>query len=222
MAQMLERIHEIDASPLTVKRPAPQRLGANCRNFGVLLVTMLRQQGIPARLRVGFAGPYGGSLSYDHRIAQYWDAEQQRWVLVDAMLDEPRRKALKIQFNPNDIGPSDQFSLAGDVWRRCRAGQADPHAFGDSETDRGMAPIRYALLHDFDALNKVELLGCDDWGPLIVKPEQALTAEDLAFLDRVAMLTTHVDENFDEMRALYESTPHGCAVRAELQQLGQG
>ncbi|MHB1907408.1 MAG: hypothetical protein ACYCQJ_00900 [Nitrososphaerales archaeon] len=79
----------------------------------------------------------------------------------------------------------------------------------DSETDLGMPPIRYALLHDFAALNKFELLGNDDWGELIKKKESDLTEDDLMLLDNIANVTKDPDRNFDEMRDLFDSSSYG-------------
>jgi excinuclease ABC subunit A len=60
--QRLKRMLEFDPAPLTLARqPADRQVGV-CRDFALLLVSMLRHQGIPARMRVGFAklpGPPG-------------------------------------------------------------------------------------------------------------------------------------------------------------------
>jgi hypothetical protein len=214
VSEMIARIRARDASSLARPRPPARRLGANCRNFAILLVSMLRHQGVPARLRVGFGGYFGGEMAYDHRIAEYWDGA--RWILADAQIDDVQRRARGIAFDTLDIRPEDPFWLAGDAWRLCRAGERDPNRFGDSDTDRGPAPIRYALLHDFAALAKLELLGCDDWGDLIVKPESTLTGDELALLDRIALLTATVDEELGALPDFFASTSYGQAVLAGL------
>ncbi|HLG64724.1 MAG TPA: transglutaminase-like domain-containing protein [Ktedonosporobacter sp.] len=213
---LIERIQIRHAASLTVERPPALRIGVICRNYAVLLVSMLRHLGIPARARVGFGGYFAAPYAADHRVTEYWDAAQDRWVLVDAMIDEVQRRANKLTFNTLDIGPDDPFWLAGVVWQRCRAGELDPLAFGDSIDDLGMPPIRYALLHDFAYLNKCEVPGCDAWGDLITKPEADLTADDLALLDRIADLTVNVDQQFATLRTLFEQTDYGQAVRREL------
>jgi transglutaminase superfamily protein len=213
---MLERIQRRHAAPLTVERPPVLRVGMICRNSAVLLVSMLRQQGTPARARVGFGGYFSSAYAADHRISEYWAEAQQRWIRVDAMIDEIQYHSLDLAFDTLDIGPDDPFLLAGEVWRRCRAGEFDPHDFGDSDTDRGMPPIRYALLQDFAYLNKCEVLGCDDWGELITKAEADLTSADLALLDQIAMLTTQADASFEELRALFAQTGYGQAVREQM------
>ena len=124
-------------------------------------------------------------------------------------MDEVQKKNRRIMFDVLDIQPENSFLVAGEVWLGCRKGSLDPMHFGDSETDLGMPPIRYALLHDFAALNKFELLGNDDWGELVKKKESDLTEDDLKLLDNIADVTKDPDRNFGEMRDLFDSSSYG-------------
>jgi excinuclease ABC subunit A len=218
--QRLERIVELDASPLTTARPPEKRVIGLCRDYGVMLTSMLRHQGRPARERVGFAAYFRcwerHGYRCDHRITEYWNAEQSRWILVDPQIDDVQRKQLPSEMDVLDLRTDTEFHLAGEVWLRCRAGEVDPNEYGDSPTDRGMAPIRYALLHDFDALNKVELVGMDAWHELIDKPEELVTEEEKRLLDEIAAVTLHVDTRFHDLRNLYNATTYGQAVQHQL------
>jgi hypothetical protein len=216
VSRMLEGILALDPAPLSVARSPQKRLYGLCRDFAVLLVAMLRHQGIPARERVGFGGYFNSEWYWDHRITEYWDAPHRRWVLVDPRLDGVQREVLQRKVDHLHITRESPFLLAGEVWQQCRAGQADPEIFVDSPTDRGMPMIRYALLHDFDALNKAELSGMDSWHELISKPEEAVTEADRRLLDEIAERTVRVDTQFQELRALYGATAYGRAVSAQL------
>jgi len=220
--EMLKRLVELDSSPLVVSRPPQKRKVSLCRDFAVLLVSILRYQNVPARVRVGFAGYYRAETPryWDHRIAEYWNEGLKRWVFVDAMTEEPILERLRFKIDPLDIDTSSEFLLAGDVWQRCRAGKANPQEFGDSPDDLGMAPIRYALLHDFDYLNKNELVGFDAWHSLINKPEDEVTEKDKALLDEIAEMTNHVDSNFSGLRELYQATSYGQTIQSRLSSSG--
>jgi hypothetical protein len=213
--EFLDRIHRMNSDSLVIPRPPSKRLGVICRNFAVLHVSMLRNAGIPARERVGFAGYLDDPKRtwWEHRITQFWNEKEKRWILGDAMMDDIQKKARKIEFNTLDIRQENSFLLAGEVWSGCRSGKLEPMRFGDSETDLGMPPIRYALLHDFAALNKFELLGNDDWGELIRKKESDLTKYDLELLDKIARVTIDPDRNFDELCELFEQSTYGKDVR---------
>ncbi len=129
IAQMLTRIHALDSRPLTSARDVGHRLPSVCRHFSLMLCSMLRHQGIPARPRCGFGAYFTPNKFEDHWVCEYWNADEQRWILVDAQLDAIQRKALNIDFNPLDT-PRNKFVIAGDAWQMCRSGLADPAAFG--------------------------------------------------------------------------------------------
>ena len=57
------------------------------------------------------------------------------------------------------------------------------------------------LVRDFLSLNKIELLPWDGWG-LMAGPEDVVSADDLALLDRMAALTLAGDSAFDDIRSL--------------------
>ena len=217
---LIAKLLAICAAPLSEPRPPRLRLGVNCRNFATLLVSVLRHMGIPARERIGFEGYLGGAIHYEHRIAEAWLAERGRWTRVDAFVDPNLAAAQAIALDPLNIAPSDPFYPAAAVWLDARAGRLDPDQFGDSPQDIGLPPIRYALLHDLDALNKFEVLGNDTWGDLIDMPQADLTAADMRFLDEVASLTLDPDAAFDAMTALHSKSEYGKQLRATAGAMG--
>lgn len=214
----LERLLALDPAPLTTARPPETRVYGLCRDYAVTLVAMLRHQGVPARERVGFCAYFDSAWYWDHRIAEYWHGAQQRWVLVDPHVQARPDKEHQTQVDPLEITHASRFLLAGEAWQLCRRGEADPDLFVDSPTDRGMAMIRYALLHDFDALNKVELVGMDAWHELIDKPEAQVTEAERQLLDEIAVLTVQPDAHFDQLRSLYATLPYSRQVQVRLQQ----
>jgi excinuclease ABC subunit A len=219
VAQMLARIRELDSTPLAIPREPTQRLVGNCRDHAVLFTALLRQQGIPARVRVGFARYFPSNKNEDHWITEYWDAGQSRWVLVDPQLDDIQREAFNINFNPLDMRFYDHFYTGGQAWQRCRSGQDKSYNFGFKKW-KGWGYIRGSLLHDLDALNRIELTPFDWWGEFIIKNERHLTIEDKALLDRLAELTMAADACFDEMQAAYEALPYSQVIRSKLRLLG--
>jgi hypothetical protein len=69
--QLLGEIVALDSRPLTQARPPKRRVLGNCRHFTVLMTTMLRAQGIPARARCGFGNYFGTGWSEDHWVGEY-------------------------------------------------------------------------------------------------------------------------------------------------------
>jgi len=204
IAQMLTRIHALDSRPLTSARDVGHRLPSVCRHFSLMLCSMLRAQEIPARPRCGFGAYFTPNKFEDHWVCEYWNAGEQRWILVDAQLDAIQRKALNIDFNPLDT-PRNKFVIAGDAWQMCRSGLADPATFGLTHIHlQGLWFVAGNVLRDLASLNRMEMLPWDVWGAMDMNDE-ALTAERKALLDRVATLTMAADDKFAEVRAIYES-----------------
>ena len=201
--RILERLNAEDGRPLTTSRPADRRLPGNCRQFTVLLVAMLRAQGVPARARCGFGGYFGTGWFEDHWVAEYWHAAEARWILADAQIDDVQRGMFPIDFDLMDV-PRDRFLVAGDAWALCRAGEADPAKFGLSFLNEGgYWWIAGNLMRDVAALNNMELLPWDVWGAM-PGPDETRTPELSALFDRLSELTGSPDESFAELRAVYE------------------
>jgi hypothetical protein len=204
MPRRLARMLELDPAPLTQVRPLERRLVGNCRDFSLMLASILRHQGVPARARCGFGAYFMPNHYEDHWVCECWSADQKRWILVDAQLDPFQCEQMHVPFDPLDV-PRDQFIVGGKAWQMCRSGQADPDQFGIFDL-HGLGFVRGDFIRDVASLNKVELLPWDCWG-IIETPDEALSADDLAFLDQLAALTSADVPNFDAVRALYESDP---------------
>jgi hypothetical protein len=201
VAQKLSKIIEIDNKPLTDSRTPENRLVGNCRDFTMMLTSMLRHRGIPARARCGFGRYFMSDKYVDHWVCEYWNSSEKRWILVDPQLDELQRDKLAIKFDTRDV-PRDQFIVGGKAWRLCRTGDADPDAFGIFDM-KGLWFVRGDLVRDIASLNKMELLPWDNWG-LAEKQETTLSIDDLALLDNVAALIEGDVPEFEIFRQLYD------------------
>jgi hypothetical protein len=204
LAQMLTRIHELDSRPLTAARDVGHRLPSVCRHFSLMLCSMLREQGVPARPRCGFGAYFTPGKFEDHWVCEYWNAADKRWILVDGQLDAIQRKALNITFNPLDV-PRDRFIIAGDAWQMCRLRGADTAAFGLTHAKlKGLWFVAGNVVRDLASLNRMEMLPWDVWG-LMTMDDASITDDQKALLDKVAALTLADDNAFANVREIYES-----------------
>lgn len=186
---MLERIVALDARPLAEPRTPDRRLIGCCRDASLLLCSMLRHKGVPARIRYGFA-PYLGTNGFngDHAVVEYWDGT--RWRLADAERAEPEIVFEGTTFSPLDI-PRGPYLTAGMAWQMVRGGETDEASFGVTPELCGLPEIRVALLVDIAMQNKNETLLWDVWG--IGEIDHQNSADDLALLDRAAELSADID-----------------------------
>ena len=201
--KILDQILTLDDQPLTVARPVDKRLASRCHHFMLLLVAILRHKRIPARARCGFGAYFNPGYFEDHWVCEYWNANEERWVLVDPQFDAVWREKLNIKHDICDV-PRDQFLVAAEAWEQCRKDEADPAKFGIYFTGmRGLWYIAGNLVRDLAALNKMETLPWDVWGAMPGLDEK-LKEDQLVFFDRLAALTREPDASFDELRQLYE------------------
>lgn len=201
VAEKLALIRSRMDRPLTEPRPLELRQVGNCRDFTLLMTSMLRRQGTPARARCGFGAYFTPNHFEDHWVCEYWNSELGRWVLVDSQLDALQREALNIDFDPLDV-PRDRFIVGGQAWQMCRQGLADPKQFGIFDVN-GWWFVWGDLARDFLSLNKIEILPWDYEIPVFRHPLEDPFPEDraeVAFYDRIAALTLAGDAAFDEVR----------------------
>ncbi len=224
MQQRLNRMMELDPSPLTIEREPKEKQVGMCRDFAVFLVSILRHKGIPARMRVGFAEYLGKEQSYksDHWITEFWHQAEGRWVLADPDVGGVPVGMIPVKdgVNLHDIRPDRDFYVAGSAWKLAREGKIRSDLFRYSGRWKGFPCIRGNLLHDFQALNKLEMGLFDYWDELHIKPETKMTVDDKILLDQVAALTIAPDLQFETLRQTFESLPRTQRIYARLRQLG--
>lgn len=83
----LRRLRDIGPEPLGQPRPPGRRIAGRCHQFALLLVALLRERGVPARMRLGFAAFFDAPRYEDHVICEYWTSGPRRWVRADPQLD---------------------------------------------------------------------------------------------------------------------------------------
>ena len=204
---ILAQIRGINSRPINQIRQLNERFIGNCRTYSVLVASMLRYQGIPARARCGFGRYFKAGWYEDHWICEHWSEEHHRWIMVDAQLDDFQSHELEIGFDPLDV-PQDQFIVGGKAWLSCRNGKTNPANFGIFDM-RGMWFIRGNLVRDFAALNKVELLPWDGWG-LIDRDDESIFHEEMKLLDDIASITSN-EIDCSTVREMYK-TKEGLKV----------
>jgi hypothetical protein len=169
------------------RRPE-QRFAGTCRDFAVLLCALLREAGIPARARAGFAGYFADGVLDDHWVVEVWH-DDRGWYLVDAQLaSAPRGTYTDADVDPLDV-PRDAFLVGGQAWQQCRAGSRDLDRIGTSAAGlTGLWEVQGNVVRDLANLNRVETLPWDTWGLIPVHYDR-LEPADVDLLDKVAVLS---------------------------------
>lgn len=177
--------------PLDAPRPASCRLGGCCRDHSVLAVAILREHGIPARTRLGFAGYFLPGYRNDHVVAERWSDAEQRWLRFDPELD-PAAHDFAVDDLPR--GDAAVFRTAAEAWLAHRAGldDLDDHGVGPDTPFFGPGFVHRYVIADLAHRQRCEVLLWDGWGAM-AEPGEPLSPEQLALTDRVAELTVAAD-----------------------------
>ncbi len=161
----LAHIQDLESSPLATPRQPKLRSVGNCRDFSVMLVSMLRHQGIPARARTGVARYFypDGSKLEDHWICEFWNATEHRWQQVDAQIDQVMRQTLRCTFDVTDL-PETQFLNGWQCYQEVAEARIEPERIGFGPDCYGLAYARYKLFGDLAFVTGDELLPWAGWG----------------------------------------------------------
>lgn len=163
VAELVAAILAKDPRPLGLRRPPSDRIVGVCRQYALLACAVLRQHGLPARLRVGFANYFTPDFWEDHWVCEHYDGSV--WRLLDAELTAEVRVRLGLAFDPADV-PRERFLAAGPAWLALRRGVHDPARFGVSFLGlAGLWLVACSLLRDLAALTMEEMMPWDHWGP---------------------------------------------------------
>lgn len=203
---ILKIITDRNNNPLSVERPPKERFVGSCRDYAIVLCSMLRHINIPARLRCGYANYFNieGEFFEDHWVCEYWNEEKDRWVLVDANVDEDVREKYNVAINNLSV-PHDHFIVAGKAWQMCRNGETDPNKFGVSSMGiKGFWLIRGNVVRDLAALNKVEMLPWDVWKIMDKGPDDFSPEEEWELLDDVAQVIAQ-DIDLEKVKSVFSN-----------------
>lgn len=182
VARRMELVETAGGRDLEPARRTP----GTCRDFALMTCSALRERGVPARVRCGFASYFPANPFEDHWVCEYWRPDESRWALADAQLDPLQREQLGVAFDPTDL-PAGTFLNAGEAWTLWRDGEAEDIAFGHGEA-RGAWFLRVNLMRDLFALRKQETSDWDAWRS-IPDPDKVLDDYALTVGDRIASAT---------------------------------
>lgn len=191
--ERLQNIMDLEDKPLSEPREPRLRSVGCCRDYALMLASILRHKGIPARVRTGvslyFVTPEG-PLFEDHYITEHWNAAESRWQLTDPQIDEVQRPAIAKGLNTNDL-PEDVFLTGWQLVEGLRAGNV-PKSVGFPPVNAGLTYGRNKLFADFVGITGHELPVHAWWG--IGNPKSVKAGDD-KLIDRMIELLQGIDAN---------------------------
>jgi hypothetical protein len=235
MSAILDTATARAPGPLDAPRKPEHLVGGSCRDHALLAVAILRQHGIPARTRVGFADYFQPGFRHIHVVAEQWRTSTRksvseetdaldaaaygdgrdedvpgRWVRLD-----PERSPDSGPFDAYDMptGEGSPFETAAEAWLALRAGRIDGTGYGADPKLPGLcgaAQIQSHVLADLAHRMRSELLLWDVWEARTL-PWHEPDEDTVLLTDRIATLTIRGDTGVPgaerELAALWHDNP---------------
>jgi Transglutaminase-like superfamily len=207
-AAMLAELYHRDPRGFVSDRSPANKLIVTCRFVAILVASILKSRGIPARVRAGYAPYIPSDHIEDHWITQYWHAPEERWVTIDA-----DGSLEQFSFDTFDM-PSGTFTFGADAWLSVRAGRQDPDAYrihGPTALDELAAQV----FADFHCLMNNEI-PYTQYPVFVVSDFDETNEQKLQAADAFARLMQQPDENFSQLQTIWEDNRDFRLLRGSL------
>lgn len=193
---ILQGLVKHDARGLSNDRKPENKLVLGCREYSILLASVLKYRGIPARLRIGHATYLIPQFHASHIICEVWNAKEKRWMLVDPATG-------MVDFS------SEKFDFSYEAWFGLQNKEIDPASYGNPGYYSGTASIYAKIFHDMASLlgNEYTLY---QYAPIMEYAfnNTPLSTEQTKILNRICELMKSPDaKNLSNLQKIYNNTP---------------
>jgi formylglycine-generating enzyme required for sulfatase activity len=178
-------------------RKPQDKLVLGCREYAIVLASVLKYRGIPARVRAGHAAYLEPGFHLSHTICEVWNENEKRWMLVDpgtGMIDFSREK----------------FDFSNDVWLKMRKGEINPDLYMAPPNITGLVSIVAKISPDLSSILGSEFT-LTQYAPILdyaFKNNNQLPKEQTEILDKISELMKSLDaENLSKLQEIYSHTP---------------
>lgn len=192
----------------SLNRKVNDKIHTTCRGQSILLTSILKAKGIPARSRSGFDSyeVFIKNLSWDHWLTEYYNSDKKKWQMVDP--DYICHKD-KIDFDFCDV-PANKFTNAADAYLGIRNNKYPKDKFYYSgykieEREKNiMQAIIRVLFYDFNSLmnNEIPMTYVPSY---VYDSKYILGEKELKELDYLANLMLDSDKNFNELKNIFKN-----------------
>jgi formylglycine-generating enzyme required for sulfatase activity len=195
VTSILKGLLSYDSSGLVKDRKIEDRLVLICQQNAILLASILKYRGIPARIRCGFAPYLEPGFHTSHVICEVWSNYDNRWMLVDPsknMVDFSR----------------DKFDFSNEVYQKVQNNEIDTGLYGLAGFHTGTGMIATALCFDMAAILGFEY-PVGQYSPLLNSAFQnKLSTKQIELLNRISELMKSLDaKNISKLQKLYFNEP---------------
>jgi formylglycine-generating enzyme required for sulfatase activity len=194
---ILKGLVTYDSRGFVKDRKPEDRLVLGCREYAILLASVLKHRGIPARVRSGHATYLIPGFHGSHTICEVWNKKEKRWMLVDpgtGMIDFSREK----------------FDFSNETWFKLQKKEIDPNLYGLPGNHIGLVSIVGKICPDLASILGTEYTIYQN-APILdyaFKNNNQLPAEQIEILNKICELMKSLDAvNLSKLQEIYNNTP---------------
>jgi hypothetical protein len=194
---ILEGLVSYDSTGIVNDRKPEDRLILGCRENAILLASILKYRGIPARVRTGHVTYLRPGFHLSHTICEVWNDHENRWMLVDPSM-------VKIDFS------REEFDFSHELWLKLQKKEIDPGPYGFPGRYSGFVSIVGKVCPDLASILGTEY-PIDHYAPILdyaLENNDQLTDAHVETLNKISELMKSFNaENFSKLLDIYNSTP---------------
>jgi formylglycine-generating enzyme required for sulfatase activity len=194
---ILKGLLSYDSRGFVSDRNPHNRLVLACRGNAIVLASVLKYRGIPARVRAGHAKYIESGYHVSHAICEVWNVKEKRWMLVDPDMN-------MIDFN------REQFDFSNEVWLKMQKGDINPNLYIAPPNITGLVSILGKISLDLSSLLGTEFT-LAQYAPMLdycLKNNNHLTTGQIEILNKICKLMNTLDaKNLSELQEIYNKTP---------------
>ena len=181
-------------------RKPGDRLVLGCREYAILLASILKYRGIPARVRYGFAPYLIPGFYSNHVICEAWNDKNKRWMLVDVgtnMIDFSREK----------------FAFGNDSWLKMQKKEIDPNLYGvpgEYCRNNGLVSIATMVCLDLASVlgNEYTIYQYAPISDYASQNNNQLPTDQIEILNGISKLMNSLNADYlSKLQEIYDSTP---------------
>lgn len=197
---ILKGLVSYDSRGLVTDRKPEDRLVLHCWHCSILLASILKYRGIPARVRYGYAPYLTPGFHSGHVICEVWNENDKRWMLVDPstnMIDYSRK----------------EFDFSNDSWLKMQKKEIDPNLYGmpgNYSKYNGLVSIASTVCLDLASLlgNEYTIYQYAQILNYAFQNNNQLPTDQIEILDRNSELMKSLNaENLSKLQKIYDNTP---------------
>ncbi|MEN8117139.1 MAG: transglutaminase family protein [Bacteroidota bacterium] len=194
---VLEGLVSYDSSGIVNDRKPEDRLVLGCRHNAILLASILKYRGIPARVRAGHVTYLRPGFHLSHTICEVWNKSEKRWMLVDPSVG-------MVDFN------REQFEFSNELWLKLQNEEIDSNLYAFPGRYSGFVSILGKVCPDLASILGTEY-PVNQYATILeyaFDDDKQIPAKLIETLNKVCELMKTLDaENLSKLQDIYNSTP---------------